>query len=81
MSADFYGLGDDNYYAIPENITTVVDVSVFIYIYMLHKNWLYDVIPAFGRRWGKWREHFVGLLPGEYAVSYIFVECSRMLSI
>jgi hypothetical protein len=29
MSADFYGLGDDNYYAIPENITTVVDVSIF----------------------------------------------------
>ena len=28
MSGDFWGAGDDNFYAIPANITTVVDVSV-----------------------------------------------------
>ncbi|KAF7970170.1 hypothetical protein HWV62_35224 [Athelia sp. TMB] len=26
MSGDFFGLGDDNYYAVPANITTVVDL-------------------------------------------------------
>lgn len=28
MSGDFWGAADDDFYAIPENITTVVDVSL-----------------------------------------------------
>jgi hypothetical protein len=31
MSGDFWGAWDDNFYAIPSNITTVVDVSFFVF--------------------------------------------------
>jgi hypothetical protein len=30
MSGDFFGLADDEFYAIPDNITTVVDVSLLL---------------------------------------------------
>lgn len=41
MSGDFWGAGDDNFYAIPDNITTVVDVSLAFFMFPYYAHCIY----------------------------------------
>jgi hypothetical protein len=68
MTGDFFAMGDDDFYAIPENITTVVDVS---FLADDRRKPCVEISWSASGRWrSEQRQYYLGLLPGKYAVSW-----------